>query len=128
VAALLSRPPLNASIVRQTERVMGRVLCQTHGLQGGPLCCEHVVDGANGKTSADPGGLVLLHVDLFGEHSEMLGVILCKPCATAFHRGDGDVLPDSALGDEQRLPSVVPACELCLQRWTGRTPSRRSAG
>lgn len=101
---------------------MGIVLCQTHGRQGGPLCCEHVLDGVDGKATllpADAGGPVLLQIDLNDDRSIMLDVALCTVCATAFHHVAGEVLKGAAFEDEGALPWLAPVCNPCFEAWRG---------
>lgn len=102
---------------------MGRVLCDRHGGQQGPLSCQHVLDGSDGVespvASADPHAVVFLRVDLLDDGSEMLDVALCRECATRFARETGEVLAGRYFGDEGALPWICPVCNPCLERWTG---------
>ncbi len=78
---------------------MGAVICEVHGKQGGPLCCQHVLAGSYGRLStsppADPSGLAFVRIDLLDDGSEMLGVFMCQECAAQFGRISGEVLAAS---------------------------------
>jgi hypothetical protein len=103
---------------------MGLVVCDTHGPQQGPLCCQHVLDGSYGRTSsqvtaADPRRVAFLRIDLLDDGSEMVDVVVCQECALRFGRVTGEILAGRHFGDENALPWVCPVCTPCLERWTG---------
>jgi hypothetical protein len=101
---------------------LGRVSCAEHGLQSGPLCCEHVL-GALARQAQVPADVAVeFSVDLPGDGDDLgvLPCIVCPECAAMFELNAGQMLPGELLDEEGKLPSVAPSCDKCVTAWRDR--------
>ena len=100
---------------------MGLHQCQEHGLQAGPLCCQHII-AAIRDTSLQTD-LVRSGIDWSDDGSEVSKVLVCSDCAAA-----ANISPDSLIAAEVwesgsrsgTFPWVAPTCHICIQELVNR--------
>jgi hypothetical protein len=98
--------------------MVSRVICNSHGIHSGLLCCDHVREAIRARENLP-----------FAEHRLSLGsresmpAMLCTDCATRFGLSVDEPVPDDVWSDESRFPYVAPACAACVREWSPRSRS-----
>jgi hypothetical protein len=93
-----------------------RVLCKKHGLQPTTLCCRHVLDAIE---ASGPGiELGTFRVDILGDATEWLDLLLCTACSDRYGLSAAAPIPAEVFEDEARFPWVGLACEECGSEWS----------
>ena len=102
--------------------MVSRVICPTHGVHSGLLCCDHVGEAIGALESLS-----------FAEHRLSLGpresmtAMLCTDCAMRFGLSVDEPVPDDVWQDEGRFPYVAPACAACFREWSSRNVHNKLA-
>jgi hypothetical protein len=96
---------------------MGRVQCQTHGLQSGPLCCGHVRDASESMSVLASTAVIEFEVDLTDDQSHLLPYLICSSCAEQFGVAANSCVSGALVETAGFLPDVAPTCHVCVDSW-----------
>jgi len=103
---------------------MGRVQCQTHGRQSGPLCCGHVRGASESKGTLASAALVEFEVDLTDDQAHLLPYLICSSCAEEFGVAANSRISGALAETIGFLLDVAPTCHVCVDSWRDSMASR----
>ena len=99
---------------------MGVVNCPKHGLRGGPLCCEHILNDvyahAVGGRCAGVS-YTSLQCDLGNDGIVILQYRICGACGAQYGLLHQHQIDEDIAFDKQRFPWVAPVCAHCLRAY-----------
>jgi hypothetical protein len=100
---------------------MGATRCRKHGLQAGPICCDHVIAAldADGSPMRE-GDFVDFKVDCLADGSWLVPITACADCLRKLAISPGAIFSHGILTAPEFPDEVAPCCGKCFATWRAR--------